>query len=77
MDPDRGTRERRPRLVATAARADNIVLVIAGGGYPTNAYRLPECCPRVIRRTIDMPANFDQLLADAERNFNRGADAAH
>jgi hypothetical protein len=52
-----------------AARADNIALVVAGGGHPTNAYWLPACCPHVIGRTIAVPANFEQLLADADRDL--------
>ena len=56
-----------------AARADNIVLAVAGGGHPTNAYWLPACCPHVIGCAIDLPPNFDQLLADAERDLGRAA----
>lgn len=56
-----------------AARAANIVLVVAGGGHPTNAYWLPACCPHVIGRTIGIPENFEQLLADAGHDLGRGA----
>jgi hypothetical protein len=60
-----------------AARADNIVLVVAGGGHPTNAYWLPACCPHVIGRTVDVPSDFEQLLADADRDLGRGAAAVN
>jgi hypothetical protein len=58
-----------------AARADNIVLVVAGGGHPTNAYWLPACCPHVIGRTVDVPSNFEQLLADADRELGSSTAA--
>ena len=48
-----------------AARPDNFVLVVAGGGHPTNAYWLPGCCPHVIGREIRVPESFGTLLAEA------------
>ena len=56
-----------------AARPENIVLVVAGGGHPTNAYWLPACCPHVIGRTIDLPPNFEQLLGGADRDLGAAA----
>jgi hypothetical protein len=47
------------------AKADNFVVVVAGGGHPTNAYWLPGCCPQVIGREIRLPESFDVLLAEA------------
>lgn len=62
-----------------AARPDNIVLVVAGGGHPTNAYWLPGCCPHVIGRTFSLPAAFGQLLHEAEqaRNLSCPAPVVH
>ena len=60
-----------------AARADNIVLVVAGGGHPTNAYWLPACCPHVIGRAVDVPSNFEQLLADADRELGSSTAAVN
>src|SRR6185295_14812208 len=45
-----------------AAKPDNFVTVVAGGGHPTNAYWLPGCCPHVIGREIRLPESFDALL---------------
>ena len=58
-----------------AARAENIVLIVAGGGHPTNAYWLPACCPHVIGRTIGVPSTFEQLLAEAASDLGCGSDA--
>ncbi len=51
-----------------AASADNFVVVVAGGGHPTNAYWLPACCPHVIGREISVPGNFAALLAESENH---------
>ena len=48
-----------------AAKPENLVLVVAGGGHPTNAYWLPGCCPHVIGREIRVPESFETLLAEA------------
>jgi hypothetical protein len=58
-----------------AARADNLVLLVAGGGHPTNACWLPACCPHVIGREIGLPDGFDALLSDADRDLGCGSDA--
>ena len=57
-----------------AARPENIVLIVAGGGHPTNAYWLPACCPHVIGRTIGIPPTFAQLLSEADRDLGCGSD---
>ena len=49
-----------------AAKPDNFVLVVAGGGHPTNACWLPGCCPHVIGREIRLPESLPALLAEAE-----------
>ena len=51
------------------ARPDNLVLVIAGGGHPTNSYWLAGYSPRVIGRPIDVPDGFDALIAESEREL--------
>ncbi len=48
-----------------ASKPDNFILVVAGGGHPTNACWLPGCSPRVIGREIRVPESFDRLLAEA------------
>jgi hypothetical protein len=58
-----------------ASRPENIVLLVAGGGHPTNACWLPACCPHVIGREIDIPGRFDALLAEADRDLGCGSDA--
>lgn len=52
------------------ARPDNIGLIVAGGGHPTNSYWLQGYSPGVIGREIRLPESFDELLAEA-----RNADA--
>ncbi len=44
------------------ARPDNLVLIVAGGGHPTNSYWLQGYSPRVIGREIRVPESFEQLL---------------
>ncbi len=52
-----------------AAKPENFVTVVAGGGHPTNAYWLPGCCPHVIGREIRLPESFDRLLDEAGAEF--------
>ena len=49
-----------------AAKAPNIGLVVAGGGHSSHALWLQAYCPGVIGRAINLPAAFDQLVAEAE-----------
>jgi hypothetical protein len=51
------------------ASADNIVLIVAGGGHPTNSYWLQGYSPGVIGRPVEEPAAFEALLAEAERDL--------
>jgi hypothetical protein len=53
------------------ASADNFVVVVAGGGHPTNSYWLQGYSPGVVGRPIDLPPSFERLLADAERDLGR------
>jgi hypothetical protein len=51
------------------ASPDNFTIVVAGGGHPTNSYWLQGYSPGVVARVIDLPASFEELLADAERDL--------
>jgi len=51
------------------ARPENSVIVVAGGGHPTNSYWLQGYSPAVVGRPVDLPASFESLLADAEREI--------
>jgi hypothetical protein len=56
-------------------KPDNFVLIVAGGGHPTNSYWLQGYSPRVIGREIRVPESFDRLLVDADRDLGCGSDA--
>jgi hypothetical protein len=51
------------------ASPDNFIVIVAGGGHPTNSYWLQGYSPGVVGRTIELPAGFDGLLAEAERDL--------
>ena len=51
------------------ASPDNFIIVVAGGGHPTNSYWLQGYSPGVIGRAIELPSSFEGLLADAERDL--------
>jgi hypothetical protein len=51
------------------ASPDNFVVVVAGGGHPTNSYWLQGYSPGVVGRPIELPPAFEGLLADAERDL--------
>ena len=57
------------------ARPDNFIVVVAGGGHPTNSFWLQGYSPRVIGRVMQVPETFDRLLADADRDLGCGSDA--
>ena len=50
------------------ASPDNFVIVVAGGGHPTNSYWLQGYSPGVVGRPIELPSSFERLLADAARD---------
>ena len=54
------------------ASPDNFVIVVAGGGHPTNSYWLQGYSPGVVGREIGMPEDFGRLLAEAERDLGGG-----
>jgi len=51
---------------------DNFVLIVAGGGHPTNSYWLQGYSPGVIGREIRVPEHFAGLLAEADRDLAGG-----
>jgi hypothetical protein len=51
------------------ASPDNFVLVVAGGGHPTNSYWLQGYSPGVVGRLIDLPSSFADLLAQADADL--------
>jgi len=51
------------------ARPENFVIVVAGGGHPTNSYWLQGYSPGVVGRPVDLPSSFEGLLAEAEREI--------
>ncbi|PWU25680.1 MAG: hypothetical protein C5B48_00110 [Candidatus Rokuibacteriota bacterium] len=51
------------------ATPDNFVLIVAGGGHPTNSYWLQGYSPGVIGRQIAVPNSFERLIADADRDL--------
>ena len=56
------------------AKAENFVLIVAGGSHPTNSYWLQAFSPRVTGREIRVPESFEGLLAEADRDLGCGAD---
>jgi len=48
---------------------DNIVLIVAGGGHPTNSYWLQGYSPSVVGREIHVPEDFGHLLDEANRDL--------
>ena len=51
------------------ASPDNFVLVVAGGGHPTNSYWLQGYSPGVVGRAVQLPGDFARLLAEAGRDL--------
>ncbi len=57
-----------------ASKPENIVIVVAGGAHPTNSYWLQGYCPRVVGRTIAVPAAIEDLLSEADRELGCASD---
>ena len=51
---------------------DNFVIVVAGGGHPTNSYWLQGYSPGVVGRPVELSSSFEDLLAAAERDLGPG-----
>ena len=58
-----------------AAKPENLILIVAGGGHPTNSFWLQGYSPAVIGRRIALPADYDALLSEADRDLGCGSDA--
>ncbi|MCW5605651.1 MAG: hypothetical protein KIT18_14005, partial [Burkholderiales bacterium] len=58
-----------------SSRPENLVVVVAGGGHPTNNYWLEAYGPQVIGKPVSLPECFDALLKEADREIGCGADA--
>ena len=57
------------------AKPDNFIVIVAGGGHPTNSFWLQGYSTRVIGREIRVPETFDRLLVEADRDLGCGSDA--
>ncbi len=55
------------------SQPENFVLIVAGGGHPTNSYWLQGYSPSVIGRRIELPEQFARLLAEADRDLGCGS----
>ena len=76
QDPDPKTRESlKLDPWPLTAKAENFIIVVAGGGHPTNSHWLQGYSPRVIGREIRLPETFDELLRDADRDLGCGSEA--
>jgi hypothetical protein len=58
-----------------SVRPENLVLLVAGGGHPTNSYWMEGYSPHVVGREISIPRDFKRLLEQADRDIGCGADA--
>ncbi len=61
--------------MADYRKARQFVILVAGGGHPTNSYWLQGYTPRVIGREVRVPESFEQLLPEADRDLGCGSDA--
>ena len=70
IDASAVTRESRCRDPwPITARPENFIIVVAGGGHPTNSYWLQGYSPAVVGRPVERPPALDRLLAEAERDL--------
>ncbi len=58
-----------------SSRPENLVLLVCGGGHPTNSYWMEVYSPHVVGRQVQLPDNFLALLKQAERDIGCGAEA--
>ena len=54
---------------------EQILIVVAGGAHPTHNFWMQAMSPAVISRRIELPARFDQLIAEAEIEIGPSGDA--
>jgi len=58
-----------------AVRPENLVLLVAGGGHPTNSYWMEGYSPHVVGQKVSLPNDFDRLLKKAEQELGCGTEA--
>jgi hypothetical protein len=58
-----------------SARPENLILLVAGGGHPTNSYWMEGYSPNVVGKEITLPKGFAKLLEQTERDIGCGAEA--
>lgn len=58
-----------------SARPENLILLVAGGGHPTNSYWMEGYSPHVVGKEITLPKGFAKLLEQTERDIGCGAEA--
>jgi hypothetical protein len=58
-----------------SSKPENLVLLVAGGGHPTNSHWMEAYSPHVVGRRVEVPRDFDRLLVAAERDLGCGAEA--
>ena len=56
------------------SKPENFIVLVCGGGHPTNSFWLQGYSPRVIGREIRVPETFEQLLVEADRDLGCGDD---
>jgi hypothetical protein len=75
MDRDPGVRDSlKLDPWPLSARPENLVLLVAGGGHPTNSHWLEGYSPHVVGREIIVPERFTQLLERAEHDIGCGEE---
>ena len=57
-----------------SGRPENLILLVAGGGHPTNSHWLEGYSPGVIGRKIAIPTAFGRLLNEAKRDIGCGSE---
>jgi hypothetical protein len=58
-----------------SVRPENLVLLVAGGGHPTNSHWMEGYSPHVVGRKIRIPGGFGRLLEQADREIGCGTQA--
>jgi hypothetical protein len=53
-------------------KPENFIVLVCGGGHPTNSFWLQGYSPRVIGKEVRVPETFEQLLMEADRDLGCG-----
>jgi hypothetical protein len=59
----------------SSSKPDNLILLVAGGGHPTNSYWMEGYSPHVVGQKVSLPNDFDRLLKKAEQELGCGKEA--